>query len=320
MQMQLFSVDEETTNLREQRARFQQSCFARATELGYGYDWRMFQAWCNERQRNPLPASPESLAFYLTALLTAGHKVTTVRRRQCAIAHHHRILGYPSPVTEDVRRLISGATRQRCERPRQMRPLTIDQLRDIVGALTQVGTIKAIRDRAIMLIGFFSALRRSNLAELIMTDLEFSPKGLVIEVRKEKQDQTGRGRLIGIPPGKHELTCPLRALRCWLERRGPEPGPVFTRLDRARKGSEMPMDGECVERIVKRSVAAIGLDPRDRYGAHSLRAGFVTAAGEAGATDLLIAAQTGHRSPYVLRRYFRRSDVFKSNACTVLDL
>jgi integrase len=137
-----------------------------------------------------------------------------------------------------------------------------------------------------------------------------------MHVRREKQDQEGVGRWIGLPAGRHEATCPVRALRAWLEvRRGSAAGALFTHLHSpyGRLGASP------IFTIVKQALRKAGIEPAG-YGPHSLRAGFVTEAVEAGAGELLIAAQTGHRSMQVLRRYFRRRDLFKANACGMLGL
>jgi site-specific recombinase XerD len=312
------TIEAEIEELREARARLvERGEFAPITLQGYAYDWAGFAAWCEARGRGSLPASADTLSLYLTALLGQGLKVTTVRRRCCAVVHRHRMAGLSSPAGKEVLALLAGAQRERAEKPRQMRPLTIAQLREISEFLGEQRSTAAIRDRAILVVGFASALRRSSIAGLNLADVEFCTEGMVIHVGREKQDQTGRGRLIGIPWGRHEATCAVRCLRAWIERRGERPGPLFWRL---QGSAGLRLDGECVERLVKRCVAIIGLDPRDRFAAHSLRSGFVTAAGEGGAGELLIAAQTGHRSMDVLRRYFRRSDLFRANACNAIEL
>lgn len=290
---------------------------ARNTIVGYGYDWRMWCAWCEEANRTALPATAETVSLYLTDLLEAGKKISTARRRKCAIAHHHREAGHASPINQDVLDLLRGAQRIRAEKPRQMAPLFVRQLRAISAKLQAIDTDAAIRNRALLVIGFASALRRSNLAQLTTADVEFCRQGLILAINREKTDQEGKGRLIGIPRGRNRHTDPVRVLRAWLRRRGSEPGPLFPRLDRRHEGQ--PLDGECVCRIVKAAVARVGLDPA-KYGAHSLRIGFVSECGLRGVAPWLIAAQTGHRSMATLRRYFRRTELFRSNAASQVGL
>jgi site-specific recombinase XerD len=298
-------------------ARFRRGIYAYNTLYGYNHDWVMFQRWCDEMQRLHLPAEPETVSLYLTALLTQGRKVTTAYRRTSAIAHHHRQNGHKSPVTSEVRELLRGARRVRRERPNQERALSVQEIRKLCRLFTKDGTDIGIRNRALLVVGFLSALRRSTLVELTLDDVEFCPDGAVLYIGHEKQDQTGRGRYVGLPWGNRPYTCPVRCLRAWLKLRGSQPGPIFTRLDTAHPGE--PMSGDAVCHMLKDAVVRIGLDP-SQYGAHSLRAGFITAAGEAGVSDLLIAAQTGHRSMHVLRKYFRRTNLFKANAATKIGL
>lgn len=317
MQMQLFQTEPEVNRLHIELIKLQNATVAPNTVLGYGYDWQMFRTWCKGMGRRSLPATTETVALYLTYLLDQGKKVTTVRRRKAAIVYEHRRQAFPDPATPAVLRLLSGAQRLRKEKPRQMKPLSLCELRAIVGKLEQDRTAVAVRDQAVLMVGFASALRRSSLAALRIEDTEFAPKGLVLHVQGEKQDQNGKGRLIGVPRATQAAMCPVRALRAWLRIRGKRPGPLFCRLDYGHAGQAL--NGDSIIRIVKKCVARIGLDPT-AYGAHSLRAGFVTEAGEAGVGELIIAAQTGHRSMDTLRRYFRRTNLWKANACTALGL
>jgi len=190
-------------------------------------------------------------------------------------------------------------------------------VRAIAESLIEEDTPFAIRDRAIVVVGFASALRTANLSTLALGDVEFGERGAVLHVRREKQDQEGRGRLIGLPPGDHSATCPVGALRDWIARRGGFAGPLFTRWTGGARSR--PLEPERIGQVVQRCVARIGLDPRE-YGGHSLRAGFVTEAAERGAGELLIASQTGHRSMDVLRGYFRHSNLWKGNACAMIGL
>lgn len=311
-------VEEESQRLSIARIGLTQSSQLSLNSVkGYGYDWRMFCAWAEARQQCPLPATTEAVSFYLIWLLTSGKKVSTATRRASAIAHEHRKNGLESPVTDEVRALLRGARRVRGEQPKEMCPLSVSHLRAITELLARDDTPRSIRNKAILVIGFASALRRASLVDLVLADVEPVEQGIVLHVRREKQDQLGAGRLIGLPHGVHPNTCPVRCLADWLEYRGMDHGPLFTHV---RRGSEgLKLRPEAIERMIKSCVKRIGLNPA-LYGGHSLRSGFITEAGEAGCSELVIAAQSGHRSMNVLRKYFRRSQLFKANACSTLGL
>lgn len=271
------------------------------TRKGYENDWKQFTAWCKASDRTPLPASSESVQLYLVDLLRQGRKILTAERRLSAIAHYHRDSGHEFS-RKEASALLDAARRHRPEQKRQVLPLTVSDLRKIAAQLVRDGSDRAVRDRALLVIGMGSALRRCNISALDFEDVEFQPQGLVIRVRKEKNDQIGKGRLIGLPRGRHAATCPVRSLRAWLRVRGKGPGPLFIHTAEVRRtGHDGRIRPSYVCRIVQDAVAKIGLDPA-LYGGHSLRAGFVTAAAESGASELLIAAQTGHRNMIVLRQ------------------
>lgn len=315
--MHLFQTETPQVELLlQERARLKAASLAQNTIRGYAYDWSLFTRWCEAAGKSSLPASTETISLYVTSVLSAGKKVSTASRRVCAIAHQHRTADLECP-TNEIYQLLSCAQRLRAEKPRQMRPLTVEQLRLVSRTLRAKGTKMASRDRAIIVLGFSTALRRSSLAALDIEDLEFRPEGLIVTVRKEKQDQLGIGRYIGVPSGQDEDTDAVRCVRQWIEIRGRQPGPLFWRMGQHRKSQ--PLDGDCLLRTVKIAIAAAGIDATD-YGARSLRAGFVTEAAENGVSDLLIAAQTGHRSMVVLHKYFRRTRLFKSNPCSMMGL
>ncbi len=307
--------EEHLATLARESKRLSEGIFAANTITGYSYDWDMFQAWCDAYARVSIPAEPDTVLLYLTDLIHQGKKLTTVNRRKCAIDHRHRTRGLSSPVTEEVKIMLYGACRIQGEKPRQMKAITVNQLSRISGQLAAVGTFTALRDRSLLVLGFATALRRSNLVALKVEDIEQCDQGLIIHIDREKQDQAGKGRAIAVTRGKRAATCPIRTLGDWLKRRGKIPGCLYPR--QGRGGG--PLDGDSVTRIVKSRLKMIGIDP-DQYGSHSLRAGFVTAAGIAGATDAQIARQTGHRCLATVRRYFRPAELFRANTCAMVGL
>jgi len=196
-------------------------------------------------------------------------------------------------------------------------PALVDDLKRMLDQLpaTRVG----LRDRALLLVGFAGAFRRSELVSLDVVDLEFSRAGLIVTLRKSKTDQEGRSRRLGIPYGSSEQTCPVRSVQAWLESARIVDGPVFRSLDRFQRVQPKRLSDKAVALVVKRRARAVGLDPA-RYAGHSLRAGLATSAAAAGASERIIMSQTGHRSADMVRKYIREGNLFNSNPAGMVGL
>ncbi len=201
-----------------------------------------------------------------------------------------------------------------------MAPALADDVRAMVAALPE--TTAGARDRALLLLGFAGALRRSELVALDVADVDTTRaarEGLVVTVRRSKTDQEGAGQVVGLPRGQHAETCPDRALAAWLELAGIAAGPIFRAVDKAGRVRRTRLSGYDVARIVKRAAERAGLDPA-RYAGHSLRAGLATSAAIAGAEERDIMRQTRHQSVTVARRYIRDGSLFRRNAAGTVGL
>jgi integrase len=174
------------------------------------------------------------------------------------------------------------------------------------------------RDRALLLIGFAGAFRRSELSSLDCKSIERAAAGIVITISKSKTDQEGQARHVAIPRSRNAI-CPITALDQWLERSGIKEGPLFRPVTRRGEVLSGQLSGDAIASIVKQRVRGIGLDPT-RYSGHSLRAGFVTSAATAGAPAWRIKAQTGHVSDALVGRYIRLSDPFAANTVPSLTI
>jgi hypothetical protein len=152
-----------------------------------------------------------------------------------------------------------------------------------------------------------------------VSDLEWVDGGVVVTIRQSKTDQEGQGQEVGIPYGSSPKTCPVRALRAWLEAAGISSGPMFRRVDQWGHVGANALHPGTVADVVKRRVSVLGLDPAD-FAGHSLRAGLATSAAQNGASELAIMAQTRHRSTASLKRYIRRGNLFRSNAASLAGL
>jgi site-specific recombinase XerD len=291
------------------------------THRAYRSDWAAFTGWCHARDLTPLPASPTTLALYLTDQARAL-KTSTLQRRLVAIAQTHRAAGQPSP-TEDagVRAVWRGIRRTVGTAQVGKAALLTDDIRQLVEALAE--TTAGMRDRALLLLGFAGAFRRSELVALDVTDVQLVSEGAVVTIRRSKTDQEGIGERIGIPRGRQAETCPVGALRTWLEMLGRErrtsQGPLFRAVDRNGNIRSTRLSACDVARIVKRVAERAGLDPTE-YAGHSLRAGLATSAAIAGVEERAIMAQTRHKSVAVARRYIRDGSLFRGNAAGLVGL
>jgi integrase len=301
----------------EQVREFIRASKAESTLRGYKSDWRHFCKWCGDRGLGPLPAPPEAVASYI-AECAARLKVGSIQRRLNAIAEAHKAVGLDSPMsTGMVKNTLKGIKRTLGTAAVQKAPTLTDDIRGMV-SVADSGLI-GLRDRALILLGFAGAFRRSEVVSLDVADLDFGHDGLTVTLRRSKTDQEGVGRKIGIPYGANPETCPVRVLQSWLEAATIASGPVFRSINRhgkVRQGRLAPAD---VARIVKKLALRAGLDPM-KYAGHSLRAGHATSAAFAGASERSIMAQTGHKSVQMVRRYIRDGSLFRENSAGKLGL
>ena len=201
-----------------------------ATTRAYATGFGAFELWCHRYDLSSLPAAPDTVACYLTALAARDAAVATLRTRIVAISQAHKAAGYPPPAqSETVRRTMAGIARAKGTRQRQVAPLRIDMLKAMLAATPEDETI-GVRDRAILLIGFAGGFRRSELAALDAEDLKFVESGVDILIRRSKTDQEGAGRTVGIANGRHEETDPVLALRRWITVSGVTTGALFLRI------------------------------------------------------------------------------------------
>jgi integrase len=321
---------------------------AENTWRAYAADWRRWSTWAGEHDLDAMPAAPLDLARYLVdqaAHLTIG----TLTRRLSAISKAHLLAGHADPGDDPaVREVLRGLRRQHGTTGRGAPPLWTSDIERLIAATHVVpnrswgdgqGTAE-VRDRALLLLAFTSALRRSELAALDLADLEADPAGMVVHVRRSKTDQTSEGDYVGIPYAGRPGLCAVRAVQAWTTRlselvaadAAPMAGPLFRPVDSrgrlgslgaARLGPDARISPGAVRDALVRRTTAAGLTPAhgDRgYTAHSTRAGFATQAAANGASERAIMDQGRWKSLAVARSYIRRGSVFTDNAAGRLGL
>ena len=313
---------------------FQEALSVRAAELrekskaantrrAYGSDWKQFTAWCLMGGAVSLPARPATVEAYVTALTIAetprGRKyaVPTIARRLAAIAHFHRQAGLADPTQdESVKVVMEGIRRDQAGRATAAKGAVLTKhLRK--GLRTEPKKPADHRNRALLLVGFAGAFRRSELVGIDVEHLTFSDEGgMRVMLPKSKTNQHGEPEYVWISPGGAH--CPVKALRAWLEVAGISSGPVFRQVDR-HGNVKARISCDLVPHIVKRFAKSAGLDPA-QFAGHSLRAGHVTEAFLNETPAHLIQRQGRWRSIETVMRYNREIDAQRHNSSGHLGL
>jgi len=313
--------------LAEQARDYARRAKAQNTERAYAADWRHFLAWTRRQGLEPLPPQPEALGLYIAACASGAadrrkDAVRTIERRLSALAWHFARRGFVlDRADRHIRTVLDGVRRTHGRPPQQKEAILPDDLRAMLATL-ELGSLRGLRDRAILLVGFAGGLRRSEIVGLDCGSeqtldgsgwIEILDKGVVATVR----GKTG-WREVEIGRGSSDLTCPVVALQSWLRFARIEHGPLFRRVTGEGKavGPDRLADIH-VARLVKKSALAAGVrgdlsegDRQAKFSGHSLRAGL---ASSAEVDERYVQKQLGHSSAEMTRRYQRRRDRFRVN-------
>jgi site-specific recombinase XerD len=282
---------------------------AAATRRAYGSDFQIFEAWCQGHGASPLPASAETVAAFLAHDAETGSRSSTLGRRVAAIRYAHKLAGHAAPTDDErVKATMRGIRRSLGTAPSKKAPATADRI--VAMALAAGDDLKGLRDRALLLIGFAGAFRRSELVALDLADLEETELGFKITIRHSKTDQEGAGQTIAILRGS--VACPVATLKAWLAAAGITAGAVFRSVKKGGKVADR-LTAQSVAGIVKIYAERVGLDPA-LFAGHSMRAGFLTSAAKRGASIFKMMDQSRHKSVETLRGYVRDAEIFKDHA------
>jgi integrase len=253
---------------------------------------------------------PETVAAFIAAEAERGTKASTIGRRMAAIRYAHKLGGRPIPTDDErVRATARGIRRTIGTAPTKKAPATNDRLLAMVAI--QDSTRASLRDRALLLLGFAGAFRRSELVALDVADIVETTEGLRVTIRHSKTDQEGSGATIAIVRGS--VACPVAALKEWLAAAAITEGPLFRRVNKGDRVLPDRLTAQSVALIVKARAKRIGLKPED-FSGHSLRAGFLTSAAKRGASVFKMMDVSRHRNIDTLRGYVRDGELFRDHA------
>lgn len=283
------------------------------TKKAYRSDWNRYTSWCNQMQCVHLPATDDTLSMYFADMMMVGYKTSTIIRALSTIQEAHRKAGHPFNATPILDSVVQGVKRLNGMKQKGKEPVKADLLIQLVGQIPIDDDILHVRDRFLLLFSWSSSLRRSELVNLNVEDIQEEEAGLVVHLQKSKTDQESIGRYIGIPFGQNPSTCPVFAYQKWIEMSNIREGSLFRGVNRHRQVRKNRMNAESINTILKKHIKAAGLKDED-FGAHSLRAGYVTTARAMNVPDHIIQEQTGHTSTVMLDRYTRNEVLSKNNS------
>ena len=292
---------------------YARQALAAATRRAYRADWAHFTAWCRAARWPALPAPPEAVAAYLAALAPT-HARSTLRRRLVAIGQVHKLAGHTwTPAHPAIRATLRGILRQHGTPSRQAAALTMPEIRRLVATCDH--GLAGLRDRALLLLGYAGALRRAELVAIAREHIGFTPAGLRLLIPRAKGDPEGQGPSSAFP--RANAATPARCGRWklgWRRRTAAT----------ARWGTveQRALHPDAVRQILRKRAAAAGLAvaTTERLSPHGLRAGFITAAYQAGARDEAIMSHTRHRDLKTMRRYVRRAKLLSDSPVKLLGL
>ena len=299
---------------------YQDAADAPATLKAYAADLANYEAWCRRSGLDAMPATPEVVGAYLAAA-GEGYAMPTLRRRVAAIARASGVAGHPLDTKHPaIRETLRGVGRTHGARARRSAALTTTEVKRLSRACG--ADLAGLRDRALFLLGFAGALRRSELVGFDVEHVAWTDEGMRLRIERSKTDKTGEGAEIAISRGRSEESCPVTALRTWLDQAGIASGPLFRKVNRGGKVEASRLSTDAVRQILLKRAAQAGIQGSlaEPVSPHGLRSGFVTTAYRNGVPDEEIMGHTRHRSLTTMRSYVRRAKLGQTTPASKLGL
>lgn len=269
---------------------------------------RHFQAW-----GGALPADESSVIRYLMAYADSLN-ARTLALRLTALSQWHVYQGFADPAsTPTVRKTLAGIARLHGKPKKKAKALPLEDLELIVSRLAALGSVKALRDSALLQLGFFGGFRRSELAGLMLEDVSWEPQGMVITLPRSKTDQLGEGIVKAIPFGDG-VCCPATALRAWLTVAHIRTGPLLRTVNQWGHVGAKGLHASSINTILASCARLAELDYVPELSSHSLRRGMATSAHRAGADFQAIKRQGGWRHDGTVHGYIEEAGRFEENA------
>ena len=296
--------------LEELTKNYAQQSLSFSTRKFYAIDCRIFANWCKSHQFEVMPALSQVAAAFIADQAANGIAPSTLNRRLAAIKLAHESAGYESPTKDKlVQATMSGIKRASQRVKVKKSPATAERIESMIAYCPE--TLPGLRDKALLLLGFGGAFRRSELVALTINDIERTPEGIKVTIRKSKTDQEGKGHAIAIPNGAHFRI--VDVLLAWLKAANITDGHLFRSIKKGSKVQTKALTDRSVANIVKHYANKAGFTVDD-FSGHSLRSGFLTSAARAGASPFKMMEISRHKSIETLAAYIRSENLFAEHA------
>lgn len=283
------------------------------TRTAYQADIRHFVLWGGR-----LPTSSEAILQYLRYYAPLLNP-RTLARRLTAIKNWHLYQGFADPIAHPaIRKTLVGIRNVHGKPKDKATPLTLEIIAKMSVLLKESNRLIDCRNRALLLVGFLGAFRRSELVGIKWADITCVPEGIEIMVPRSKTDQGGEGQVCAIPNGHDGMLCPVAALCEWRERSGSETDHVFRRITVGGRVLDEVIKPHQVNVIIKSIAIACCIPDAESYSSHSLRRGFATEASRKGAPFGSIMRHGRWRHEGTVLGYIDEGRRFDQNAASIM--
>jgi integrase len=314
-----------------------------STRKSYSSRFDIFEEWGSNNDQNTFPSSPKVVQKFLVFEAKRGLSLSTIRSDVCAIGYYHRNEGYEDPTSSKrVRNTVRNIARKSTPPSQISRPIREKELVHMIRALpggledglktggtgkspsirAEADRLRGIRDRALLLVLFNGALRRSEGARIRCSHTSITDQGLEVFIPESKGDQVHEGQSVCIRRAESEELCATRELQRWLQEASITEGSIFRPVPHSGNipaKARGPICGTTVNRRVKMAAAAAGLNAEE-VSAHSLRYGHLITAAEEGASLADLQRHARHSDPQTTSRYILKADRMRTTTTRHLGL
>jgi site-specific recombinase XerC len=288
----------------------------------YAFGWKKFQEWLNQHGYQIINDA-DHIAFLAGAFLSDMAKTGTLKYRSL-VAYHAAIKSYVRDIYlieldhRELRNAMKGIRKSLKQAPVKKDAIKAEHISSMITEISESGRLIDLRDRALLLLGFSGAFRRSELVGIDVEHISYENAGISIHIPFSKTDQIGAGQHVEIPKRLYRSNCAILALNAWLSASGIRSGAVFRSINRHGAISSERLSGRSVATIIKKMSRGTFEDSSNLAG-HSLRRGFVMSSLEADVSLVSIMNQTRHASVNTLKEYTCDKKNYKTNALNSIN-